>query len=306
MFQHVLALVNKTSGTVLEMGEQSFFSCFETALSRSAHVTCADVHLISSSVLADLSKHFCLDSYDLVLVAGGDGTVAAVASALRGTDTLLGILPLGTMNLFARDLGIPMCWEDALEAVLSGEPIEVDAAQVNGRLFLNRCSVGFYPAVIKHWQHSRGYPRLLRYIRFLQLSFWRWFAGSRSYLQCKVDDNSLPHPPTHSVFVVNNPYHDNWPGFVPSRDTLDSGCLGIYIACQRSLMEKWRVYLRALVGRWMKDEKMASIKGREMMISAPHLGALEVVVDGELLELELPLKIRSLPDAIHTLKPTNA
>src|SRR5690242_13341436 len=85
----------------------------------------------------------------IVVAAGGDGTVNALASLLRGKPTALGILPLGTLNHFARDLGIPLELKDAAAVIAGGRTIDVDVGEVNGRTFVNNASLGLYPAIVQ-------------------------------------------------------------------------------------------------------------------------------------------------------------
>src|SRR5438270_3713495 len=84
----------------------------------------------------------------LLIVGGGDGTIAAAASALAGTETALGILPLGTLNHFARDLGIPNALDEAAKAIAARTEKRVDVAQLNDRIFINNSAIGLYPLMV--------------------------------------------------------------------------------------------------------------------------------------------------------------
>src|ERR1041385_7680888 len=80
----------------------------------------------------------------VLVAAGGDGTLSAVADVLRGTDTALGVIPVGTMNHFAKDLGIPLDAGEAAQVIGTGRCIRVDVGEVNGRAFINNASLGIY------------------------------------------------------------------------------------------------------------------------------------------------------------------
>ncbi|WP_437680260.1 YegS/Rv2252/BmrU family lipid kinase [Sorangium sp. So ce131] len=84
------------------------------------------------------------DGASLVIAAGGDGTVSSVASALLGTDTCLGILPLGTANSIAHTLGIPSALDAAMDVLVQGEPVQVDAARANGRTMVLLSALGLH------------------------------------------------------------------------------------------------------------------------------------------------------------------
>src|SRR3712207_2666906 len=92
---------------------------------------------------------------EVVVAGGGDGTVSAVASALAGSGKTLGVLPLGTLNHFAKDLAIPLDLGAAVETIVRGRVAEVDVGEVNGRVFINNSSLGLYPQIVAHRQEQQ-------------------------------------------------------------------------------------------------------------------------------------------------------
>src|SRR5689334_9454045 len=86
---------------------------------------------------------------DAVIAAGGDGTVSAVAAGVvgSGADVMVGVIPLGTLNHFSKDLGIRDV-ETAIDAIAKGETRRVDVGEVNGRVFINNSSIGLYPEIV--------------------------------------------------------------------------------------------------------------------------------------------------------------
>lgn len=85
----------------------------------------------------------------LLVAGGGDGTLSAVADVTRQTETALGILPLGTFNHFASDLGIPLDLSQAVRTAVHGQRTHVDVGEVNGSCFLNNASLGGYPVIVR-------------------------------------------------------------------------------------------------------------------------------------------------------------
>ena len=85
----------------------------------------------------------------MIVAGGGDGTVSTVAAALVDTDIVFGVLPLGTLNHFAKDLGVPLELADAVALLASGRPKRVDVGEVNGRIFVNNSSLGLYPDIVR-------------------------------------------------------------------------------------------------------------------------------------------------------------
>lgn len=115
-----------------------------------------DVKQVQGGEIAKLAKAFLADheatqrdGQSALVVGGGDGTLGSVASILAGTDVALGILPLGTLNHFAKDLGVPLKLEAAMDVIAAGQSQRIDVAEVNGRIFVNNSSVGVYPFLVE-------------------------------------------------------------------------------------------------------------------------------------------------------------
>src|SRR5688572_24681036 len=111
-------------------------------------VTCDIVRAQNPSYLIEAATKAAKSSYDVVIAGGGDGTVNAVASELVGTGKRLGVLPLGTFNYFAREMGVPTDLEVAFRTCFEGETRSVTVGEVNGRMFLNNASIGLYPVIL--------------------------------------------------------------------------------------------------------------------------------------------------------------
>ena len=109
-----------------------------------------DISLAQSGAeVTELARAAAREPYKVVVAAGGDGTINSVAAAIIDTDKILGVLPLGTLNHFAKDLGIPIDLQQAARTIIAGHTIEVDAAEVNNRIFLNNSSLGLYPMIVR-------------------------------------------------------------------------------------------------------------------------------------------------------------
>ena len=94
--------------------------------------------------ISSFAAHALAERHRPVVAGGGDGTVNAVAGKLAGTDTALGVLPMGTLNHFAKDVGIPLNLEAAVYNLFTGKVRKVDVGEVNGRVFVNNSGIGFY------------------------------------------------------------------------------------------------------------------------------------------------------------------
>ena len=99
--------------------------------------------------VTELARRALTNGARAVVAGGGDGTVGSVAGALAGTDRPLGVLPLGTLNHFAKDLRIPLGLEEAARNVCEGREARVDVGEVNGQVFVNNSSLGLYPRIVR-------------------------------------------------------------------------------------------------------------------------------------------------------------
>jgi diacylglycerol kinase family enzyme len=120
----IKVLINRHGGTA---SSDSDIGVHVTEAFRSVGIE-TDVALISGGDCAAQCKAIAARGDELVVVGGGDGTISAAASALAGSDTLLGILQLGTLNHFARDLGVPDKLEDAAKLIAERRERRVDVA----------------------------------------------------------------------------------------------------------------------------------------------------------------------------------
>jgi diacylglycerol kinase family enzyme len=238
----------------------------------------------------------------VLIIGGGDGTLRSAASRLAGREVTLGLLPLGTMNLLARDLGLPLDPLEAATALGRAETRVIDLAEVNGEFFLCQSVVGLPNRLGLHRERMRGDGRLAARWRMAVAAlrtFWRhppmrlaWRLGEAP---------GLRRAWTRAVSVVNNEYAAA-PGQMFHRPRLDGGQLSLHVAQRFGVWWVLRLFLAMAAGRW---------RGRPGLISetAPALSILSrrrhlrVMNDGEALLLETPLHYRIHPGALRVLAP---
>jgi diacylglycerol kinase family enzyme len=238
---------------------------------------------------------------DALVVAGGDGTVGAAASALAGSGRPLGILPLGTLNHFARDAGIPFDLDQAVAAIAAGRTRQVDLAEVNGRTFVNNSAVGLYPAMVREreaQQRRLGRSKRLAMLVASVRALWRF---SRRRLTVRVGADLAPME-TPLLFVGNNRYETALLT-LGRRAALDRGELCLYAPLAATRLRFLSLALRALLGRLDQQRDFLSLDGiREAEIGSPRR-LLMVAADGEARPMETPLRYRSRPGALTLIVP---
>lgn len=236
----------------------------------------------------------------LVIAGGGDGTVSSIAAALAGTEAVLGVLPLGTLNHFARDLGIPESLEAAIDVIRRGQVRRIDAAEVNGRIFINNSSLGLYPHMVRHRQEQQrlGWSKWTAF-------FWACLAVFRRYpfVTVRVQPSAGPElvRETPLAFVGNNIYSTG-SASLGRRARLDEGMLCLFVAHHRGRLGLVRLACSALLGRLDRDGALDCRRACEIRIET-HQPTMLVACDGETSELKAPLHYRALPGALQVLAP---
>ncbi len=233
-----------------------------------------------------------------VIAAGGDGTVSAIAAGLVDTDVVLGVVPLGTLNHFSKDLGIRDL-ETAIEAIASGNTARIDVGEVNGRVFINNSSIGLYPEAVVHRDverrtHKRGkWPAMARaairiLLRFPLLHVAIGLAG-------KVFSARTPF-----VFVGNNEYETGVTN-LGSRKRIDRGTLGVYTVRATSRLKMFWLVLRQIFSRdTPPDFEVHAVDRADIVTNKRHL---RVALDGEVVRMSPPLHYRARPGALRVFAP---
>ena len=240
---------------------------------------------------------------DAVVAAGGDGTVSAIAAALAwaGPDAPpLGVLPVGTLNHFAKDLGLPLRLEDAAKVIAQAKPRPVDLGEVNGRCFINNASIGLYPHIVSKRERHR---QRLGYGKWLAM-FMAFLSVFRRYplLEVVLDTgDAAVRRTTPFVFVGNNWY--DVAGFsLGGRASVDKAELSLYTANRTGRLGLVRLALRALFGRLEQARDFDAARLTEFVIDT-RKKTLRAAIDGEVIRLTPPLVFRIRPAALRVLGP---
>jgi YegS/Rv2252/BmrU family lipid kinase len=253
----------------------------------------------SGAEVIELAREAADGPYEIIVAAGGDGTVNSIASAIVDTDKVLGVLPLGTLNHFARDLKIPFDLEAAAHAIVAGNTSKVDVGEVNDRIFLNNSSLGLYPIIVRE-REKRERLGTSKWPAF----FWATIQAFRRYpfldVRLRVDDEQF-YQRTPFAFIGNNHYVMD--AFnIGIRDRLDKGVLSIYIANRTGRLALIHMGLRAVVGRLGQSKDLLTLSSDEVKIETRHKH-LRVALDGEVEIMDTPLRYRVRPGALQVIVP---
>ncbi len=260
----------------------------------------ARISIVSNGVdVVKLAQRAIQSDVETIVAAGGDGTISSVAAVVINSNKTLGVLPLGTMNHFAKDLGIPLDLEGAVTTILSGDTIRVDIGEVNGRVFINNSSLGLYPNIVQERkkQQRLGWGKWPAFI-------WAALAVLRRYpflnVRVGVDGKELATR-TPFVFIGNNEYEMERLN-IGSRACLDNGELSLYMTNRTGRLGLLRLALRALLGGLRQEKDFLALRTKEIWIGTKHRH-LRVAFDGELATTKPPLHYRVQPGALRVLVP---
>lgn len=293
MARRILVLLNAKAGTGDDHSPQAVAEALREA-GLDPIVECVPGPRLAEAARAALGR-----DVEAVVAAGGDGTVSAVASALAGSSMPMGVLPLGTLNHFAKDLGLPIDLREAARALAEGTPRTVDVGEANGRVFVNNASVGFYPLMVMDRDAQRrrsGRPKWLAAGIAAVRVLWRF---PLMWVRVRLVDRVLPRR-TPFVFVGNNRYGSRLAD--ARRERLDGGELCVYTAHPRGRWDFLRLVWRAARG------KAEEVPGLDLA-TGPHVHletaqrVLRVALDGEVHRMHGPLRLRVRPGALRVLAP---
>jgi YegS/Rv2252/BmrU family lipid kinase len=290
-------IINNSSGLRREEGVEQKLMAEFAAANVEAHIALAD----SGDELLALAREAARGPAKVIVAGGGDGTINTVAALAVEHNKVLGVLPFGTMNHFAKDLQIPLDLEGAVRTIAAGRELKVDVGEVNEKIFINNSSLGLYPIIVREREKQQrlGWSKGPAYI-------WAALATLRRYpfldIRLGVDGQELKRR-TPFVFIGNNEYQMETFN-IGSRACLDKGELSLYIANRMGRLGLIRLALHALIGELHQEKDFLALCTKEIWIGTKHKH-LRVALDGEVALLHPPLHYRVRPQALRILAPAD-
>lgn len=234
------------------------------------------------------------------VVAGGDGSLHHVAQALVGTEGVLGLVPVGSLNHLARDLQVPLGdWRAAMDVALHGPVRQIDVGRINGRYFLNSVMLGIYPTVSEFRERFRSmHSRWRAYAKALRLAL-RQFPHVSLVVEM---DGRVETFRTQMFVVAVNSYDLDQAGLVAPKTTFNDSRVTIYSLSFMSRSQFVRAAAKYLRGKIVDVEGFRRIRTTHLRVdTARH--RMKISVDGELVEMETPLQIAVVPASLLVRAP---
>ena len=226
--------------------------------------------------------------YKAVVAAGGDGTLRAVAASLAGTRTAFGILPWGTFNHFAKDLGVPSDLETIFAALEAGKTRQIDVGEVNGEMFLNNAALGVYPKFVVEREKIQS---VIGKFPAAAIAAIKGLFQYHTYSLTLTIDGQVTKVKTPLVFIGNNDYQIDRLGLV-ARENVDKGELCVYTLGSDKRVDLVKLAWRTALGTTRTMELFHQFNPTELTVDSSRTKSLLVGLDGEVERMKLPLKIK--------------
>jgi diacylglycerol kinase family enzyme len=289
--KQVLVLLNARAGTLLDLGATRVVDEIKSVLR--PHCERLDVRLLSPREMRRAIADAAVGRHDTVIVGGGDGSVSAAVAAFSGSDRALGVLPFGTMNLLARDLGMPTGPQAAVAALAAAVPRRIDLAEINGRPFHTLSGLGFFSHMARAREEVRGHP--LGRLASVLLAGLRALRRTAPFSIDVVVDGRRERVTALAALVTSNRFASDW-----RRPRLDEGVLEMHIVEDQGTLTKLKASAALLAGSWREEPDIRHIVAREITVASARRHT-HASTDGELVRERLPLRYRVLPEALTVL-----
>lgn len=251
----------------------------------------------SGEDLMKLAEKAVKSGAKIVVAGGGDGTISGVASKIIGAGKTFGVLPLGTLNHFSKDLNIPPDLAAAVRVIAENYTVEIDVGEVNGQTFVNNSSIGLYPKIVRRREKQQRLGR-----GKWSAAFWAATGVLRRYpflnIRLQVGGEQIRRE-TPFVFVGNNEYEMNFLN-IGTRKRLDEGKLSIYLLRRTGRFGLLTLALRSLFGVMRRAKDFETFCADEITIDTHHKNLL-VAFDGEVELMRTPLCYRIRPKVLRVL-----
>lgn len=261
----------------------------------------AEIRLLAPTEITDAVQAHA-DS-PVIAIGGGDGTVRSAAAALLGvhSEAALAILPLGTLNHLARQLGIPQDIPGALGLLAERPMRQIDVGQVNESIFLNNASIGLYPELVQSRDAERRRRRIPKWMANILAA--RAVMRRLRHHRLRVEAHGRTRVIRTPLLFVGNNIYSLEAGHIGQRKAIDQGKLSLFALAVRSRLSTLWFAARTLFGQADLQQDFAALEICSEVIVSAHAGSIHVALDGEVEWLQTPLRFVSLPAALPVIAP---
>ena len=297
----IKAVLNRDGGTFKTTDMQVYCASATEAFARQGHAL--DCAVVSGDEIVDaLQRAVDTAGVDAVLAGGGDGTISAAAGIAWKAGLPLGVVPAGTMNLFARSLQLPLDIWKVLDVLAKGEVKAVDIATANGRPFVHQFSAGLHARMVRMRNQMSFGSRFGKMRASTSAAFGVMLDPPRFEVVFDIDgDGRSDERPVSAISVSNNPLGNNSLFFA---DRVDTGKLGVYLADPLEPTGVGKLAFDILRGKFKENEAVTVATAQKVHLHFPkHRKGAACVLDGELLRMPADVELKIHPGELKVLVP---
>ena len=292
--QRIAFIINPISGT--HVGKTDFPALAAQRLDSSRYEA-EYVYTARPGHGTELARAYAEKGFYAVIAVGGDGTLGEVAEGLRGTDTALGIIPLGSGNGFARHVGIPLSPARALEYLNQATPHPCDYGLANDRFFISTCGTGFDATVADDFTRA-GIRGFLPYLKYSVLDAFRFRPEQVSF---STDDASQMLPAAQKAYIVNFANSGQW-GYgasIAPHARIDDGLLDMTILSRWAPLGLLDIVARMFLGGMKNSPWVKTFPTTD--ITLHREGPLPFHIDGTPVDMPADVRIRVVKGGLKLL-----
>jgi diacylglycerol kinase family enzyme len=294
----LLVLLNGSAGTLVNSATKDEPERIRRAFEAAGQQV--EVRDVEGPKLEEETRAALTSDFDAIIAGGGDGTLNTIANVVAGSGKGYGVLPLGTHNHFAKDLGIPLELEPAIEARARGEVTDLPVAEVNGRIFLNFSALGFHPELVRHRDAQRKSLGRAKWQAMI-VAFLHVFTRFPIIRVRLITPRDAVRRITPSVIVCNNPHQMKVFG-VENASVPERGLLNVYVARRTSRLSMIWLFIRAMFRTLDTARNFEAMALSEVTIDTAHRHA-RVSIDGEVTDMRPPLKYTVRETGLRVIVP---
>lgn len=296
----IKAIFNKDGGTLRTTDMDAYCQKASEVFEAAGHdITCVAV---SGSELVDALETAAGEGIDALIAGGGDGTISAAAAIAWRAGLPLGVVPAGTMNLFARSLKLPLDIWKVLDVLATAEVRHVDIATANGHPYIHQFSAGMHARMVRLRNRMDFASRLGKMRASTSAALSVMFNPPRFEVVFDINgDGKSDRREVSAISVCNNPVGNN-PWFYA--DDITTGELGVYLAAPLDTVGLAGLAIDILRGRLAENQAVTASKTKIVRLHFPkHRKGVVCVVDGELLHMPRDVEIKMHPGELKVLAP---
>ncbi len=292
----IISVLNTDGGTLRTTDLDAFSDHLRQAFQDHGHEI--EIRLVPGAQIVE-ALEAAADDADVIIVGGGDGTVSAAAGVAWRSKCVLGVIPAGTMNLFARSLGLPLDIHEAATALAQMNIGDSDIADMDGQAFVHQFSVGLHPRVVEKRNEIEFHSRIGKIVASTRAAIGVFFHPTWFRAELTIDGRRVRRGRFSVITVTNNPYGE---GHMPYADKLTTGHLGVYWSRPLTTFGSMRLTKDLLLGSWKHNQDFKEAAGDTVKVRfSGKLHHVMASLDGELMSPNDPTVITIHPGGLRAI-----